>query len=568
MFLSAGTLAVVGALGLFLFPRREDTGAIGFAPDATGQPPLEGPVRSPSGAWITPGTRDAEGYVLPLDVRALRPKTSPRPEAPGLGTTNGAARGIFEETRLGPDDGHTQNETSIEAVSDTLVAGWNSYVAAGLVMGAARSVDAGQSWSFSLFAGHTNMSDPAVKAGHNGRWYYAYLASGGAGGSDVDIYVRRSTDAGATWLGPALVTANAVFDDKPYLDASSNVVLVGWADFGFSPAKVRCSVSLDGGITFVRNTVLADASVGGNGACPVIGPAGDLHVFWRDSFQDSLWISSSLDEGVTWSHDRGIVPMNPLPASLPGGFRIVNLPSADANPISGALLVVWNDQALGDPDVLAIRSFDGGATWSVPVRINDDIGSGAQWFPWVSYDPAGVAHAVWYDRRNDASAIDVYTASSSDDGATWSANTRVTAAGFEPVLPSEGGAPAFIGDYNGIAATASWIYPFYQDARRGEQDVYVSRIPNTTVGVSQEAPPVPELAAAPNPFHRTTRIRLPHASGSELVILDASGRRVRTLRAHERVVEWDGTDERGAGVPPGVYFVRMGGAELRLVRVR
>jgi hypothetical protein len=504
-------------------------------------------------------------------VRALRPKrtaTDVAAPTPDRGSTTRGA-GLFEEIRLGPDDGHTQNETSIDAVSDTVVTGWNNYTATGLVMGAGRSIDAGQTWTFSLFSGHTNMSDPAVKSGRDGRWYYGYLASGGGGGADVDIYVRRSTDAGGTWSSPALVTTNTVFDDKPYLDASDEVVLVGWADFGFSPAKVRAAVSIDGGVTFIRNTILANASVGGNGACPVIAPDGTLHVFWRDSFQDSLWISSSPDVGVSWSTDRGIVPMNPLPASLPGGFRIVNLPSADSSPTTGTLLVLWNDQAFGNPDILSIRSTDGGVTWSAPIRVNDDAGTAAQWFPWVSYDPAGLARAVWYDRRNDGSAIDVYTASSSDDGVSWATNVRVTAVGFPPVLPSEGGAPAFIGDYNGIAATTSWVFPFYQDSRRGEQDVYVARMPTGTVGIpgASDSPPV-VLSATPNPFGSLTRFRLEGSEASEVVLTDAAGRVVRRLAVGSTAnVEWDGRDDHGRSVPPGVYFARAGVARLRVVHM-
>jgi hypothetical protein len=83
---------------------------------------------------------------------------------------------------------------------------------------------------------------------------------------------------------------------------------------------------------------------------------------------------------------------------------------------------------------------------------------------------------VWYDRRNDDVDLDVYYARSTDGGATFEANLRVTEESFVPILPSEGGAAAFIGDYNGIAASAAAVFPFYQDSRRGEQDVWVRRL--------------------------------------------------------------------------------------------
>jgi hypothetical protein len=450
------------------------------------------------------------------------------------------------------------------------VAGWNNYTDTSLVMGVARSTDGGHTWASDLFSGHSVMSDPAVKAGRNGKWYYAYLAAGGAGGSDVDIYVRKSLDAGANWQSPVVVTNNTAFDDKPYLDARNDEVLVGWADFSYSPAEVRAARSTDGGVTFGQNTILAVNSVGGNGACPVIDPDGLYYVFWRDSFQDSLWVSKSTDQGSSWSPDRGIVAMNPLPSTLPGGFRIVNLPSADASPISGDLVVVWNDQRFGNPDILSIRSTDAGLSWSSPVRVNDDPGTPAQFFPWVEIDELGVVHVVWYDRRDDGFRIDAYYARSLDGGETYGANIRVTAESFVPVLPQDTSLD-FIGDYNGISASAGTAYPFYQDAREGNQDVYVALIPT---GATEVVPPTAaqgvRLSAAPNPFRTETRLRGGDRP-ARVEIFGVDGRKHRTLTVEAGAfATWNGRDDSGRDLPAGVYYARVAGEgrAIRLVKVR
>ncbi|MEM7352937.1 MAG: sialidase family protein [Acidobacteriota bacterium] len=444
----------------------------------------------PQGVWITPsgrrivrGTVNELGYVMPRDVR--RPKPARQPVSPPTRAEidrrrAAAGPGPFPEQRLGPDDGHTQNETSIAVDGATLVAGWNHFTDTSLVMGVGRSADSGQTWTWELFDGHTLMSDPAVAAAGSERWYFGYLATGGIGGGDAEIYVRRSLDDGVTWQDPVAVTANDTFDDKPYIAARGDEVLVAWADFSFSPARVRAARSLDGGLTFGNDTLLIEAPDGGNGPCPVIAADGTYFVLWRGSAMEFLWQSRSVDQGATWSDAEPIAEMSPLPTPLPGGFRIVNLPAAAGDPVTGDLVVVWHDQLFGNPDILSIRSTDGGATWSAPVRVNDDAGSEAQFFPWLAIDEVGLVHVMWYDRRHNGFDIDVYYATSIDGGVSFEANVRVTAESYTPVLPWETGAADFIGDYNAIAAAAGRAFPFYQDARSGIQDVYVAVLPTLT----------------------------------------------------------------------------------------
>lgn len=80
----------------------------------------------------------------------------------------------------------------------------------------------------------------------------------------------------------------------------------------------------------------------------------------------------------------------------------------------------------------------------------------------------------------------------------------------------------------------------------------------------------PEVAPAhlrqnyPNPFNPRTTIRysLPRAERVALRVFDVRGRLVATLRdgvepAGESVIEWDGRDRQGRGIPSGVYLYRL-----------
>jgi hypothetical protein len=91
--------------------------------------------------------------------------------------------------------------------------------------------------------------------------------------------------------------------------------------------------------------------------------------------------------------------------------------------------------------------------------------------------------------------------------------------------------------------------------------------PNCAVDVPAEGAPAGEAGrrtlAAPNPFRGGTSIRftVPRAGAVELAVYDVAGRRVRTLLrgaqpAGDGAVTWDGRDDAGREMPPGVYLYR------------
>lgn len=75
---------------------------------------------------------------------------------------------------------------------------------------------------------------------------------------------------------------------------------------------------------------------------------------------------------------------------------------------------------------------------------------------------------------------------------------------------------------------------------------------------------LPRLQVWPNPFRKRIYIRfsMVHgAKGLELKIFDTSGRLVNELvvpSSGQSVITWDGTDEEGRRVAPGVYFLSIG----------
>ena len=99
------------------------------------------------------------------------------------------------------------------------------------------------------------------------------------------------------------------------------------------------------------------------------------------------------------------------------------------------------------------------------------------------------------------------------------------------------------------------------------------------VGVGENEPAVLALARPmPNPAHgpATLRFSLPAAGTARLEVLDVSGRRVwgyaQALAAGPHSIAWDGRDDAGRRLGPGLYLVRLvtpwGTRGARLARVR
>ena len=82
------------------------------------------------------------------------------------------------------------------------------------------------------------------------------------------------------------------------------------------------------------------------------------------------------------------------------------------------------------------------------------------------------------------------------------------------------------------------------------------------------------LPVIPNPTTGTSLVQYGLAARSrvDLSIYSVEGRRVRTLahgvqEAGRYQLTWDGTDDRGAAMKSGVFFIRLDAAGIRKTRV-
>lgn len=128
------------------------------------------------------------------------------------------------------------------------------------------------------------------------------------------------------------------------------------------------------------------------------------------------------------------------------------------SPYRGTIYINYCDQSNGtdDTDVWLVKSSDGGSSWSIPVRVNDDQPGRHQFFTWMALDQTtGALYFVFYDRRNyDDLQTDVYLAYSFDGGTTFK-NVKLSEKSFIPSTSY------FLGDYNNISAHDGVIRPVW-----------------------------------------------------------------------------------------------------------
>ncbi len=217
---------------------------------------------------------------------------------------------------------------------------------------------------------------PQVTTDLLGNWVAVWSsrdALGGTIGTDTDILVARSTDAGATWTAPAALNTNAAsdagFDRRPQLatDGAGNWVAV-WH---------------------------SDDTLGGT-----IGSDRDILV------------ARSTDAGATWTAPAALNTNAASDAGTDDDAQVTT-------DLLGNWVAVWSGTIEGDFGILVARSTDAGATWTAPAALNT-IASFAGSDPQVTTDEAGRWVAVW-DSIRTIFASDVLVAHSTDAGATWTA---------------------------------------------------------------------------------------------------------------------------------------------------
>lgn len=333
--------------------------------------------------------------------------------------------------------------------------------------------------------------DPAIDYDKNGNFYYVFGGAPLSGNYPNSIAVSKSMN-GTTWATPAAVTFNTrkYFDDKYWLavDRSNttyaNRLYVTWDRNASNNQTLYMAYSTNGGSAWSAPVKVNDGTSQFErviGAYVAVDHAtGIVYDSWLDYARNKIFVDKSTNGGANWGVDVAAATTHTgfgTDIGCVGGRSQGPAHHLKVGP-SGTLYLVYADSVTGRGyDILFTKSTDQGATWSVPVTVNDDSGAAHQFHPTLSVTSNGLGGdkvaVTFYDRRDDFlnCLSHVYGTVSTDNGTIWAANVKLTTA------PSNfGGNANGPGDYSSSAFMGNSAWPFFSDHRATNFEIYTAPI--------------------------------------------------------------------------------------------
>ena len=180
------------------------------------------------------------------------------------------------------------------------------------------------------------------------------------------------------------------------------------------------------------------------------GTGGYLHVVWgdyRDGGYAEIYYKRSTDHGASWSQDIRLTDP-PVWAEFP------SVSALDSN-----VIIVWEDHRGGADEIYYKRSTDQGTTWSQDMRLTIDSSASYSASIWVS---GSHVHVVWVDYVSRSYNSEIFYVGSTDRGATWLQAIRLTYNSSWSELPS-------------VWTSDSNVVVVWYDMRDGNREIYAKR---------------------------------------------------------------------------------------------
>jgi hypothetical protein len=399
-------------------------------------------------------------------------------------------------------------------------------LAAGMFEGV--SFDGGKTWETSIIGNNDNLKDaccdPSLAFDNYGNLFMTYLYN-----TEDFIPVALSTDGGrhfniiANIKKPASSSSNTSnekglfrFVDQPTIAAADNEA---WVVFNAGGPIMAAGARVTGvGHVTIADFAATEQVVPGTNNCTygdlAIGPSGQVMnvcTLTETGSGGGRLLVSLNPKGVGGAFGSSVFVAD----SHIGGFHFIPAQidrSIDAEPSlawdrsggphSGRVYLVYTFNFTNqdnNTDIEESFSDDQGATWSPPIRVNDDTTNNSQFNPAIALDQtSGNLVVTWYDCRNDlglGGPGDTNNGSPNDDAQFWGAFSTAGGLSFtRNIQISAGTSNSHVsgngidyGDYTDVAFDAGIAHATWSDNSNStannpdgtlhQLDIYTASVP-------------------------------------------------------------------------------------------
>jgi hypothetical protein len=226
------------------------------------------------------------------------------------------------------------------------------------------------------------------------------------------IYVRRTTDSGATWTSRLRLSTDGYESAIAARGAKVDVVWI-------SNNRVRYARSTNGGASFAAPVALSPSGGGAEMPSVARGPDGRVAVVWNDWIAGKVRVRVSTDGGSSFRKAKTLVTSmawGPMPSVAIG---------------KGVIYVAYY---IDETRLRMRRSTDSGTTWAAAVTVTN----GGFDYAGSSLTAAGTQAYIGYTVFDSTGPRAMYRRTT-DKGKSWSSAAQLAGAGFQPQLALQGG---------------------------------------------------------------------------------------------------------------------------------
>jgi hypothetical protein len=290
-----------------------------------------------------------------------------------------------------------------------------------------------------------------------------------SGVASVELWTRYKANDGAaagTWTKVATSTSASGTFTVPFGSGAGiyDVATVAVDGVGYREAtSVKTSIRA---ISWAPSTVV-NADTGSalqDNVAYAMSPDGTLYAVWDDmrNGNSDVYFSQRDPSSGAWSAETRLNTDTTTTSQRTPAIAVDG---------SGNVYVVWADDRAGstDTDIYFVKRT--GTTWGANTKVSDATSASIQDQPRIAVTPAGMAVAVWVDKRS--SQTNIYSARLAAGATTWSANFKVTGntsaakAAPDVAMASDG---------------TAWVV--WQDARTNAGDIYAASLGPTATAWS------------------------------------------------------------------------------------